>query len=129
MRKSKRVSILLGTVLAIISLAGAPVELHSQTPAGQTLDAMGQAVLRRIVDSAQDPELRWPDFEPYQVEVKDFYARTNSTLGWVRDRKATPQALVMIGLFTAVRPQGFGAGGLRCFALARARPETAIVTE
>ena len=80
MRKSERILALLGTVLAIISLAGAPVELHSQTPAGQTLDATGQAVLQRIIDSAQDPELRWPDFKPYQAEVKDFYARTNSTL-------------------------------------------------
>ena len=100
MRKSERVSVLLGTVLAIISLVGATVELHSQTPAGQTLDATGQAVLRRIIDSAQDPELRWPDFQPYQTEVKDFYARTGSTLGWVRDRKPTQEASVMIGLFT-----------------------------
>src|SRR5271157_6113158 len=99
MRKSERVSVLLGTVLAIISLVGATVELHSQTPAGQTLDATGQAVLRRIIDSAQDPELRWPDFQPYQAEVKDFYARTGSTLGWVRDRKPTQEAQIMIGLF------------------------------
>ena len=73
MRKNGRISARLGTLLAISFLARAPVELHSQRPAGQTLDAMGQAVLRRIVDSAQDPELRWPDFKPYQAEVKDFY--------------------------------------------------------
>ncbi len=106
MRKSELISALLGTVLAIVSLAGATVELHSQTPAGQTLDATGQAVLRRIIDSAQDPELRWPDFQPYQAEVKDFYARTNSSLGWVRERKPTPAALVMIGLFTASDQKG-----------------------
>ena len=75
MSKGKGVSVLLGTVLAIISLAGVPVELHSQTPAGQMLDATGQGVLQRIIDSAQDPELRWPDFKPYQAEVRDFYAR------------------------------------------------------
>ena len=100
MRKSELISGLLGTVLAIISLAGAPVELYPQTPAGQTLDATGRAVLRQIIDSAQDAELRWPNFKPYQEEVNDFYSRTNSTLGWVRDRKPTPEALVMIGLFT-----------------------------
>ena len=106
MRKSEQISALLGTVLAIISLAGVPVVLHSQTPARQMLDATGQGVLQRIIDSAQDPGLRWPDFKPYQAEVRDFYARTNSTLGWVSGRKPTPQALVMIGLFTASDQKG-----------------------
>jgi hypothetical protein len=106
MRKSERISALLGMVLAIISLAGASVELHSQTSAGQALDAAGQVVLHRIINSADDPELRWPDFTPYQAEVKDFYSRTNSTLGWVRDRKPTPEALVMIGLFTMSDQKG-----------------------
>ena len=66
---------------------------------GQKLSGEGQAELQRIIDSAHHPDLRWPDFPPYQAEVKDFYARTGLTLGWIRDRKPTPQAQAMISLF------------------------------
>jgi len=65
---------------------------------GQRLNAEGQAELQRIIDSAHDPDLRWPDFAPYKAEVKDFYAHTGSALGWIRDRKPTPQAQAMIEL-------------------------------
>jgi hypothetical protein len=37
------------------------------------LHVNGQAALHRIIQSAHDPDLRWPDFPPYQAEVKDFY--------------------------------------------------------
>jgi murein L,D-transpeptidase YcbB/YkuD len=87
-------------LLLIVCLAGAWVEMHAQAAAWQKLNAEGEAALNRIIDSAHDPDLRWPDFPPYHAEVKDFYTRTSSTLGWVRDRKPTSQAQVMIGLFT-----------------------------
>jgi len=72
--------------------------MHAQS-SGQKLSAEGQTELQRILDSAHHPDLRWPDFAPYKGEVKDFYGRTGLTLGWVRDRKPTPQAQAMIGLF------------------------------
>jgi len=80
-------------------LAGVCVEMQAQA-SGQKLNAEGQAELQRIIVSAHHPDLRWPDFPPYQAEVKDFYTRTGSTLGWIRDRRPTQQAQIMIGLFT-----------------------------
>jgi len=98
MKKSVPTSLVLVSSLLIICLVGTCVEMHAQA-SGQKLNADGQAELQRIIDSAHHPDLRWPDFLPYKAEVKDFYARTGSTLGWIRDWKPTPQAQAMIGLF------------------------------
>jgi murein L,D-transpeptidase YcbB/YkuD len=99
MKTSVRISMLLAALLLFACATGTRVEVGAQAPSGQKLNADGAATLQRIIDSAHHPDLRWPDFPPYQAEVKEFYARTGSTLGWVRDRKPTPQAQVMIGLF------------------------------
>ena len=92
-------SILLAALWLVACSTGTRVGVRAQTPSGQTLNADGAATLQRIIDSSHHPDLRWPDFPPYQSEVKDFYTRTGSRLGWVRDNKVTPQAQVMIGLF------------------------------
>jgi murein L,D-transpeptidase YcbB/YkuD len=92
-------------VWAILVLCPAGL-LHGQSPTGQKLNAQGDAALHQIIDSAHHPELRWPDFHPYQAEVANFYSRTGSTLGWVRDNKPTQQAQVMIGLFAASDHKG-----------------------
>jgi murein L,D-transpeptidase YcbB/YkuD len=97
MRRRVRISVMVSSLL-IMCLVGTCVEMHAQA-SGQKLNAEGQAELQRIIDSAHHPDLRWPDFLPYMAEVKDFYVRTGSTLGWIRDRKPTPQTQAMIGLF------------------------------
>jgi len=97
MRRMERISVLVSSLL-VVCLAGTCIQMRAQS-SGQMLSAEGQAELHRIIDSAHHPELRWPDFPPYKAEVSDFYARTGLTLGWVRDRKPTPQAQAMIGLF------------------------------
>jgi len=94
-----RTSVVLVSSLLIVCLAGTSVELYAQA-SGQKLSPEGQAALQRIIDSAHHPDLHWPDFPPYKAEMKDFYTRTGSTLGWIRDRKPTPQAHAMIDLFT-----------------------------
>jgi len=95
-----RISPVLGALLLLSHLAVARMNMQGQASAGQGLDADGEAALHQIVDSAHHPDMRWPDFPPYQAEVKDFYTRTGWTLGWVRDGKPTPQAVVMIHLFS-----------------------------
>ena len=85
--------------IAAICLLGAVIESRSQAPAGQTLDEMGKAALQKIIDTAHHPDLAWPDFPLYQAEVKEFYTRTDGTLGWVQHREPTSQALQMIALF------------------------------
>jgi L,D-transpeptidase YcbB len=100
-----RILAALGSALLIACLGSAG---SSQAAAfdGQKLDVQGQAALRQIADSALDPQLRYPDFHPYQAEFREFYSRTGSTLGWVRERKPTPQAIAMIGLFNAAADKG-----------------------
>jgi len=97
MRRWVRTSVLISSLLTMC-LIGTCVEMHAEA-SGKKLNAEGEAELQRIIDSAHHPDLRWPDFPPYKAEVKDFYAHTGSTLGWIRDRKPTPQAQAMIGLF------------------------------
>jgi hypothetical protein len=94
----KRLSPVLVSV-AVICLLGAVIESRSQAPASQTLDGPGKAALQKIIDTAHHPDLAWPDFPPYEIEVKEFYTRTGGTLGWVQNRKPTSQPLQMIALF------------------------------
>jgi murein L,D-transpeptidase YcbB/YkuD len=94
----KRLSPVLVSV-AVICLLGAVIESRSQALASQTLDGPGKAALQKIIDTAHHPDLAWPDFPPYEIEVKEFYTRTGGTLGWVQNRKPTSQALQMIALF------------------------------
>ena len=105
MRSTPRILAALGSALLIACL-GSAGPARAAAFDGQKLDAQGQAVLRQIGDSARDSQLRFPDFQPYQAEFREFYARTGSTLGWVRARKPTPQAIGMIGLFNAAADKG-----------------------
>jgi L,D-transpeptidase YcbB len=94
-------------LLRLVLVAGlAAPALSAPAQPGQGLDAPGRSALDRILDAGQHPDLRWPDFTPYRDEVKDFYARGGSTLGWIRDRRPTPQAMAMIGLFQQSERKG-----------------------
>ena len=106
MKTNSFVCSLLVMVLAVLHLPGACVEMQGPAAAGQKLNGDGEAALQRIIDSAHHPDLRWPDFPPYQAEVKEFYMRSGGTLGWVRDSKPTPQTAVMIRLFTDSEQEG-----------------------
>lgn len=93
--------------LLLACLLGVWVDAWSQTPgSGQKLNQDGAVALQHILNSAQHPDLRWPDFPPYQAEAKEFYLRTGGTLAWVRDRKPTAQATQMIALFAASENKG-----------------------
>lgn len=105
MTTAKSLSVLLVSIVAICLLC-AVVESRSQAPAAQALDSSGQAALQKVIDSAHHPDLHWPDFPPYQQEVKEFYTRTGGALGWVQNRKPTSQALEMIALFTQSGDKG-----------------------
>jgi hypothetical protein len=92
-------SAVLARLLLILLSGGAWFDLCAQAPTAQRLSVDGGAALQRIINSAHHLTLCWPDFSPYQGEVKEFYTRTGGTLGWVRDRRPTPQARAMIVLF------------------------------
>jgi L,D-transpeptidase YcbB len=54
------------------------------------------STLKAIVAAGRLSDLRWPDFSDFDARVRTFYESTDYSLAWVRDNKATPQALVMI---------------------------------
>ncbi len=60
--------------------------------------AQGQAILRSIIESAHDPDLRWPDFPLYRPEAIRFYEATGYSPVWSRDGRPTAQALAVIAL-------------------------------
>jgi L,D-transpeptidase YcbB len=106
MTQNQRVFPVLVVRLLVLYLAVAQAEMQGQAAAGQTSGSDGEAALQQIIDSAHHPDLRWPDLRPYQAEVKDFYTRTGSMLGWVGGNKPTPQAVVMIRLFSESEQEG-----------------------
>lgn len=72
----------------------------------QKINPEAQAVLRQIVDSAHDPDLRWPDFPPYAPDVKAFYESSGYSVAWVRQSHPTAQAMAYIGMFQNADQKG-----------------------
>ncbi len=62
----------------------------------QPLSADGEASLRNFLDSAEMPDLHWPNFANYQKEAKEFYDAASGTLPWIDDGKPTAQARAII---------------------------------
>ena len=78
----------------------------AQNPASQPLGPQGSAALQTMINSANDPDLRWPDFAPYQAEIKEFYTRSGGNAAWLQNRKPTAQATAMIAMFAAADHKG-----------------------
>lgn len=69
----------------------------SEAPSGsQRLTADGEVLLGSFVDTAELPDLHWPNFTSSQNEVKEFYNAFSGTLPWIQQGKPTPQARVII---------------------------------
>ncbi len=71
-------------------------ELHT-AQATNTLNAQDE--LRKLASQGALPELRWPDYSDYRVQVQKFYEPTGYALAWIQDLRPTPQALAMITVF------------------------------
>jgi len=63
-------------------------------------------VIRRVVDAAVHPALRWPRFPDYQRHVQALYARTDFRPLWTRDGKPTAQAAEIVNTFFAADARG-----------------------
>ena len=62
---------------------------------GQKLSPEGLETLHKIIDSANDPDLRWPDFAPYRDAVTKFYEAGGYSLAWIQGGKPTAQAIAL----------------------------------
>lgn len=99
----------LASLVGVACRSDAPAQMQSAAvpnAAPQKLSADGEATLRGIVDTAKDPDLRWPDFPPYQNEVKKLYEGLGYTLVWIRGGQPTPQALAVINLIKDADTKG-----------------------
>jgi len=84
----------------------AALEAFSHPAPAPKLDTDGATALQKMIDSAHHPDLRWPDFAPYQSEVREFYSRAGGSATWLQDRKPTSQATAMIGMFAVADHKG-----------------------
>ena len=58
----------------------------------QQLTAEGEAELRAYIDAGELSDLRWPNFENYQIETREFYNSFRNSLPWIQNTKPTRQA-------------------------------------
>ena len=82
-----------------------------QVPAatGQKLSPEGLTTLHKIVDSANDPDLRWPDFAPYRDVVRQFYEAGGYSLAWIQGGKPTAQANALMAVLRDADQKGLNA--------------------
>jgi L,D-transpeptidase YcbB len=65
-----------------------------------------QDELRALASQGVLPELRWPNYSDYRVQVQKFYEPTGYSLAWIQDRRPTPQAQGMIAVFGEAANKG-----------------------
>jgi len=83
--------------------------LARQQPAvspGQMLSPAGVSALHVMVNSARNPDLRWPDFAPYKMEFAQFYESNGYSLSWFQNGQVRPQGLAVIELLQKADAKG-----------------------
>jgi L,D-transpeptidase YcbB len=105
----------------------------NSSSAAQQLTPDGQASLDAIIQAANAPELRWPDFSDYKAHVQKFYGFYGGALPWVRGMQPTPQAQQVIAILLNADKKGLSADdydGPRWAArLAKLKPATSNPSE
>src|SRR5271157_5787960 len=71
-----------------------------------TTDLTVQDELRALASQGVLPELRWPDYSDYRVQVQKFYEPTGYALAWIQNLRPTPQAQAMITIFGEAGSKG-----------------------
>jgi murein L,D-transpeptidase YcbB/YkuD len=96
-----RTRLALALVLAFV--AGLPPLTASAQSSDQELI---RATIERIVDEANHPYLRWPNFPYYQDELESFYGPIDYGLAWFDDGRLTSPAREVIGVLMAAADRG-----------------------
>jgi murein L,D-transpeptidase YcbB/YkuD len=71
--------------------------------------APAQESIRSLVEAAEAPGLRWPDFSDYRDHVNAFYRARNDMPAWTRGGRPTLQALEMTKIFADAGSRGVNA--------------------
>ena len=100
----------LAALIVLIWLGCAASQTPASAPSGNlqassaSLSAHAQAKLRSLIDAGTLPDLRWPNFTDYRDDVRKFYH--SDSLAWIRNNRATPQAVAMIRIFKQASLKG-----------------------
>jgi len=81
----------------------------SSAETSNRLGPQSQAFLHTVLDAGNLPDLRWPDFTDYRYDLEKFYAGSGWTLVWVKEWRATPQALALIASLQNAGEKGLAA--------------------
>ncbi len=85
--------------------AAAPAS-QAAPPEAQRLTSAGVSELQGFLYAGELSDLRWPDFENFVTEVREFYAGYGGSLAWVRKSKPTRQARAVIELLKNAESKG-----------------------
>jgi L,D-transpeptidase YcbB len=118
-RTSPGLSFLFALLLLFLLVANAGADLRGAEPrtisvavgkeskAAPPRDVLTvQDELRVLASQGVLPELRWPNYSDYRVQVQKFYEPTGYALAWIQDLRPTPQAQAMITVFGEAGSKG-----------------------
>jgi murein L,D-transpeptidase YcbB/YkuD len=98
--------------VALVSLFAQPTESADVSPtpvpraSAPAPATQYQNDLASLINSGSLPELEHPAFIAYQQQLNQFYQEGGYALGWLRDRRPTPQALAMVVEFKQAQLKG-----------------------
>ncbi len=93
--------------LLLFLLAGtAGANLRAMGPTRPTDGPTIQDELRALAGRATLPDLRWPDFSDYVIQVQKFYEPTDYAPAWIQNMNLTPQAHSLITLLKQADTKG-----------------------
>jgi L,D-transpeptidase YcbB len=81
-------------------------ERPAQSGQPQQLSSQGQATLRGIVQAANLPDLRWPNFSDYEKHVEKLYESYGYSLPWIKGMTPTTQAQQAIAVLQNAEQKG-----------------------
>lgn len=103
-------SALITFVVSMCCCAWASATFAAASPAASPSPAIavppGPGDLTALIAVGSLSDLRYPNFTDYRDDVKKFYAQGGNAFAWIRNGRATPQAVSMILLFQQAASKG-----------------------
>ncbi len=88
------------------SAIGVAVMLAFASTTTETAECNLEACVRRVVDDASHPIIRWPDFPFYQEEMQGLYAPMDYGLLWFKDGRPRKQIAEVIAILKQAKSHG-----------------------
>ena len=92
--------------LPVHSAIGVAVMLAFASTTAETAECNVEACVRRVVDDASHPIIRWPDFPFYQDEMQGLYAPMDYGLLWFKNGRPRKQTAEVIAILKEAKSHG-----------------------